>query len=342
MPHSPAKQHDDLRADSIDVLVVGGGAAGAVIAARASENPHLRVVLLDAGPDYARASDLPEDLRNGHDNSYVDHDWKLRYQPSGARTDRFPRGRVTGGSSAVNTTIALRGIPADFDHWASLGNPEWAWPRVLEAHNRSERDLDFGSEPYHGDGGPISVRRWTPDELTPPQAAFIEAAVSAGFPRCDDVNAPDAVGVGPMAMNKLGRLRISTAIGYLSAARFRDNLTIRPDTTVARVLTERTAAGLRAIGVETTEGERITARLVVLSAGAILTPGVLVRSGIGRREELDRLGIDPVAIVGGVGANLADHPALAVLLVPRFPEFCRPELPLVQTICRYTGRGSDA
>ncbi len=299
------------------------------------------MVLLDAGPDYSLASDLPDDLRNGHDNSYVDHDWKLRYEPSGERSDRFPRGRVTGGSTAVNTTIALRGIPADFDHWASLGNPEWAWPNVLEAHNRSERDLDFGTEPYHGDAGPISVRRWTPDELTPPQAAFIEAAVAAGFPRCDDVNAPDAVGVGPMAMNKLGRLRISTAIGYLASARFRDNLTICPDTTVARVLIERTASGVRATGVETAGGERIQARLVVLSAGAILTPGLLVRSGIGRREELDRLGIDAVAVVDGVGANLADHPALAVLLVPKFPEFCGPELPLVQTICRYTGRGSD-
>ena len=203
----------------LDVLVIGGGAAGAVVAARASENPRHNVMLIDAGPDYATATDLPDDLRNGHDNSYDDHDWKLRYQPSGERSDRFPRGRVTGGSTAVNTTIALRGIPADFDHWASLGNPEWAWDRVLAAHNRSERDLDFGGESYHGDAGPISIRRWADDELVPTQAAFIEAAVAAGFPECADVNAPDAVGVGPMAMNKLGRLRISTAIGYLSSAR---------------------------------------------------------------------------------------------------------------------------
>ena len=317
-----------------------------MIAARASENPQLEVMLIDAGPDYATAAELPDDLRNGHDNSYVDHDWGLRYHPSGERTDRFPRGRVTGGSSAVNTTIALRGIPSDFDHWASLGNPEWAWEHVLAAHKRSERDLDFGAADHHGDAGPISVRRWTEDELIPTQAAFIQAALAAGFPPCADVNAPDAVGVGVMAMNKLGRLRISTAIGYLASARFRENLTIlgsTPDreTTVARVLTERTASGVRATGVETVGGERIHARLVVLCAGAVLTPGILVRSGIGRRDELDRLGIGPVAVVAGVGANLADHPALAVLLEPTFPEFCAPALPLVQTICRYTGEGSD-
>jgi choline dehydrogenase len=332
---------DETETD-IDVLVIGAGAAGAVVAARASEDPRRRVMLLDAGPDYTTAGDLPDDLRNGHQNSIVDHDWKLRYSPSGERRDHFPRGRVTGGSSAVNTTIALRGIPADFDHWAELGNPAWAWEHVLAAHNRLERDLDFGSEDHHGDAGPISVRRWTQSELVPSQAAFIEAAVAAGFPACDDVNAPDAVGVGTMAMNKLGRLRISTAVGYLSAARFRDNLSIRADTTVARILVERTSAGgLRATGVETVAGRRIRARLVVVSAGAILTPGVLVRSGIGRADELARLGLDPLAVVPGVGANLSDHPALPVLLEPRFPEMCDPGLPLVQTICRYTGAGSD-
>ncbi len=321
-----------------DIVVVGAGAAGAVIASRASEDPHRSVLLLDAGPDYAVAAELPEDLRNGHDNSYVDHDWGLSYQPLTGRNDRFPRGRVTGGSTAVNTTIALRGTPADYDEWAAFGNPGWAWNDVLPAFNRLERDLDFGAEPHHGDAGPISIRRWTDEELVPTQAAFVEAAVNHGFDRCADVNAPDAVGVGPMAMNKLGRLRISTAIGYLASARFRDNLTIRANTLVQRVVVE----GGRAVGVETAAGERISARLVVVSSGAIHTPGVLVRSGIGDAAELSSLGIEPSAIVPGVGANLADHPALAILLKPKFPEFCAPELPLVQTICRYTSEGSSS
>ena len=322
-----------------DVVIVGAGAAGAVVAARASEDPHRSVLLLDAGPDYPVAAELPEDLRDGHDNSYVDHDWGLRYTPvNDRRDDRFPRGRVTGGSSAVNTTIALRGTPADYDEWASLGNPAWSWASVLPAFNRLERDLDFGAEPYHGDAGPISIRRWTDDELVPTQAAFIQAAVEQGFPACDDVNAPDAIGVGAMAMNKLGRLRISTAVGYLSTARHRANLTIQPDTTVNRLVIENG----RAVGAETTSGDWISARLVVVSAGAVHTPGVLVRSGVGERSELDRLGISRVAEVPGVGANLADHPALAVTMKPKFPELCAADLPLVQTICRYTSGGSES
>jgi len=321
-----------------DIVVVGAGAAGAVVAARASEDPARSVLLLDAGPDYPVAQELPSDLRNGHDNSYTAHDWGLSYSPLTGRSDRFPRGRVTGGSSAVNTTIALRGIPADFDEWAELGNPAWSWEQVLPAFNRLERDLDHGSEPYHGDAGPISIRRWTAEELVPTQAAFIEAAKSHGFPSCDDVNAPDAVGVGAMAMNKLGRLRISTAIGYLSAARFRANLTIQSDTMVNRVTIENG----KAAGVETTDGQQVKARLVVVSAGAIHTPGVLVRSGIGSAQELARLGLATTAVLEGVGNNLSDHPALAVMMTPKYPEFCAPELPLVQTICRYTTPGSTS
>ena len=329
---------DEVAKRSWDVVIVGAGAAGAVVAARTSEDWNRSVLLLDAGPDYAVASELPDDLRNGHDNSYVDHDWGLRYQPTAKRDDRFPRGRVTGGSSAVNTTIALRGIPADYDEWASLGNPAWAWSNVLPAFNRLERDLDYGAAPYHGDSGPISIRRWNDDELVPTQAAFIDAALEHGFPACDDVNAPDAIGVGKMAMNKLGRLRISTALGYLSAARYRDNFTVLPGSTINRVVIENG----RAVGVETTTGHRISARVVVVSAGAVHTPGVLVRSGVGDPDELALLGIESIAAVPGVGANLSDHPALAVMLKPKFPEFCAPELPLVQTICRYTSESSRA
>ncbi|MEM7324283.1 MAG: GMC family oxidoreductase N-terminal domain-containing protein [Actinomycetota bacterium] len=340
----PGSQADweEIRRVTWDVVVVGGGAAGAVVAARASENPHLRVLLIEAGPDYEDPSAVPDDLRNGHRNSLVDHDWALRYQPTAsARPTPFPRGRVTGGSTAVNTTIALRGIPADYDHWAALGNPEWSWDRVLPAFNRLERDLDHGDQPHHGDAGPITVRRWQHDELVPTQAAFIDAARSLGHPPCEDVNAPDAYGVGVMAMNKLGRVRISTAVGYLAPARIRDNLTIVADTLAVRV----TSKNGRATGVEVQDknGRRSTvpARLVVVSTGAVHTPGVLVRSGIGDAEELAALGIEPVATMPGVGANLSDHPALLVAMTCTAPELCSPDLPLVQTISRYTSDGSE-
>ncbi len=343
--------------DRYDVVVVGAGAAGAVVAARVSEDPDRRVCLLEAGPDYPLAAALPADLADGHDNSYTAHDWGVSYTPVQARaerTDRFPRGRVTGGSTAVNTTIALRGTPADYDGWAAAGNPAWAWADVLASFNRLERDLDFGAAAHHGDSGPISIRRFTPAELVPTQAAFLEACSEAGHPACADVNAPDAVGAAVMAVNKLGRLRISTAIGYLSAARYRPNLHIEAGATVRRVLFDRH----RAIGVEleppssrtavptgmevgAAGGRRIAADLVVLCAGAVHTPGVLVRSGIGSRDELDRLGIDPLHVSEGVGAALQDHPALAVVCLARFPELCAPELPLVQTITRYTAAGSD-
>ena len=339
--------------EKFDVLIVGAGTAGAVVAARVSEDPHRRVALLEAGPDYPVAGELPADLVDGHDNSYTAHDWGLDYTPVSARaerTDRFPRGRVTGGSTAVNTTIALRGTPLDYDHWASLGNDEWAWDKVLTSFNRLERDLDFGAAAYHGDAGPISVRRFGESELVPTQAAFLEACAAAGHPRCDDVNAPDAVGAAVMAVNKLGRLRISTAIGYLAAARYRPNLHLEADATVRRVCFDERrrvtgvelAARPAAPGRPAEPARRVDADLVVLCAGAVHTPGLLVRSGIGSREELDLLGIDAVRVAPGVGAGLQDHPALAVVCLAKFPEFCAAELPLVQTITRYTASGSES
>lgn len=329
-------------AEVSDVVIVGAGSAGAVVAARVSEDPNRTVLLIDAGPDYPLAADLPDDLRDGRDNSYVDHDWGLAYSPTvDGREGPFPRGRVVGGSSAVNTAIALRPAPEDCARWAELGNPEWAWDRVLPALRRLERDLDFGHEPHHGDAGPITIRRHPPDELVPTHQAFLDAADRLGYDACPDANHPTALGAGPQPMNKLGRLRVSVAIGYLAPARHRDNLRILGGRRCRRVLVE---AG-RAVGVEveTADGavEVHRARLVVVSAGAVHTPGVLVRSGIGDRRELDRLGIDVVADVPGVGAGLQDHPAVAVVARLRDPSLAAPDLPLIQTILRSTAPGSE-
>jgi choline dehydrogenase len=327
--------------DIPDVVVIGAGSSGAVVAARASEDPHRTVLLLEAGPDYPVLRDTPYDLVNSHNNSYTAHDWGFAYQPTAAgRVVPFPRGRVTGGSSAVNTTIALRGVPEDYDGWAAEGNPEWAWERVLPAFNRLERDLDFGHEPYHGDAGPITIRRYRPDELAPAHHAFLEAARALGYPDCPDANDPASWGSGPHPMNKLGRLRISTAIGYLAPARARPNLEIRANSPIRRLVIEKG----RVVAAEVERGgesELVRGRLFVLCAGAIMSPTILMRSGIGPADDLQRLSIEVVRNVPAVGANLCDHPALAVVATVRDPAIADPDQPIVQTILRYTAPGSD-
>lgn len=327
--------------EQYDVLVIGAGSSGAVVAARASEDPHRSVLLVEAGPDYPVLEHLPFDLVNSHNNSYTAHDWGFAYQAtSEGRQAPFPRGRVTGGSSAVNTTIALRGMPEDHDSWAAAGNTEWAWEKVLPAFKRLERDLDFGDRPYHGDAGPISIRRYAWDELTQVHQAWLEAADMLGYPYCEDANDPDGWGAGPHPMNKLGRLRVSTAIGYLSAARARPNLRIMAETHTRRLLVE----GGRVAGVEVERQgavEVLRAKLVVLCAGSLQSPAILMRSGLGPSDELARHGIESIRAIEGVGRNLSDHPALAVSVRAKDPSLLDADQPIVQTIMRYTAEGSD-
>ncbi len=324
-----------------DVIVVGAGSAGCAAAARASENPELNVLLVEAGPDYSDLAATPYDLVNGHNNSYTAHDWGFAHNPVQGRETIFPRGRVVGGSSAVNTTIALRGMPEDFAEWASFGLTEWDWKGVLPAYRRLERDLDFGEAPFHGDAGPISIRRIPREQMSVQHQAFFEAAKALGYPDCPDANDPDSWGAGPMPLNKLGRLRVSCAVGYLAPARIRPNLTIRPDTLAIRAVIENG----KCVGVEVRnpggETDVLRARLVVLSAGAIMTPGILMRSGIGPRAELEALSIPVARDLRGVGKNLSDHPALAVTLTPKDEAMVGRDQPIIQSILRYTAPGSS-
>ncbi len=324
-----------------DILVIGAGSAGCVVAARASEDPNRSVLLLESGPDYTNLADTPFDLKNANNNSYTDHDWQLSYAPTAGRDVAFPRGRVVGGSSAVNTTIALRGMPEDYEEWAALGNEAWAWDRVLPAFCRLERDLDFGAAPYHGDAGPISIRRHRHEELLPQHQAFLESATALGYAECPDANDPQSHGAGPQPMNKLGRLRISCAIGYLAPAHARANLTVRARCHVRRLVFESGRCVGAEIDREDGEREIVRAKLTVLCAGAILSPAILMRSGLGPARQLEAHGIDVLADVPGVGANLRDHPALSVVCTVRGGAVINHDAPLIQTILRYTARGSD-
>jgi choline dehydrogenase len=303
--------------DQFDDIIVGAGSAGIPLAARLSADPARRIALIEAGPDYRSTTETPGDLLDGNEMSLVDHDWRFVADLLPTRPTRYFQGKVAGGSSAVGNTIAIRGNPEDYDEWAAAGNPEWAWSKVLPYFVALENDLDFDGY-FHGHEGPTPIRRWRPGELTPVNQSFFEACTAAGIPRTDDHNHPASTGVGPAPSNrKDGRMRVSTAMAYLSAeVRARENLTIMPDTVVSRVgLDEGVVRGVEVLTGSAT-GE-LRARRVILAAGAVCSPAIRRRSGIGPEDDLRRLGIDVRLHLPGVGAGLTDQARSGVFMVPK-------------------------
>ena len=300
-----------------DIIVVGAGSAGCAVAARLSENPAIRVVLLEAGGDDTnRWIHIPLGFGKTFADPSVNWCYETEPDPGAAgRRVYWPRGKVLGGSSSINGMVYIRGQAEDFDYWRQLGNAGWSSADVLPYFKRAEHQVRGGDE-YHGVGGPLCV---SDVERHPIAEAFIAAAVDLGFPRNDDFNGKDQDGVGYHQTTTRNGRRCSTAVGYLRPAMRRGNLRVITEALTEKILFD----GRRAVAVQFRRGaELVTARAtreIVLCGGAINSPQLLLLSGVGPQQQLASFGIPIVHALPGVGQSLQDHYSAPVKLKARLP-----------------------
>ena len=327
-----------------DVIVVGGGSAGSVVAARMAEDPDTTVLLLEAGTDYPDLANLPEDIQNGHTRTAEDerseHNWALRGTITEEQGEiHVAQGKVIGGGGSINGQVFLRGIPQDFDDWASWGNEEWSYTKVLPYFRKAETDLDIKDD-FHGTDGPLPISRKVGETWPVIQSAFHTACLQNGFDTTDDMNGVEPTGVGVVPMNNQKGVRMSTAITHLAPMRHHLNLTIRGNVFARKILIE----NRQVTGVEVESGGEVftvESNKVVISAGALKSPHILMLSGIGPKDQLDEYGIDVLQNTPGVGANLRNHPISPISFKVKEGIKLQPDASGVRIALRYTAKGSD-
>ena len=300
-----------------DYVVVGAGTAGCVLASRLSEDRETRVALIEAGPmDRHPLIHIPAAV--GAAIGRPGLNWRFTTVPQqhlSGRSIAIPRGHVVGGSGSINGMVYFRGHPTDFDEWAAAGNPGWSYREVLPYFLRSENNESYPDSVYHSRGGPMNVKHIKrPNPMMP---AFLAAMQAMGFQRNDDLNGANSEGYGARQGTILNGRRVSTASAYLRPASGRSNLKILTDTRASSVVIE---SG-RAVGIDLLRSgstQRLGARReVIVTCGAILSPQLLMLSGIGDQEHLRTAGITVRHHLPGVGANYHDHLAVAVLMEMR-------------------------
>jgi len=327
-----------------DVVIVGGGAAGSVLASRLAENENTSILVLEAGPDYPDPHNIPDEIKYGG-TRYAEaqdskHNWALRGTITEEQGEiHVAQGHVIGGGSSINGQAMQRGLPEDFEAWAALGNDEWSYTKVLPFFRKSEHDLDIRDD-FHGTDGPMPVRRRQSGPIPDIQRAFREALLQDGYNTVDDTNGSNPAGIGVAPSNNLDGMRMSAAMTFLAPVRHRLNLTVRGGVAVRKILIE----DQKAVGVEAESGGEvfnIEAERVVLCSGAIRSPQLLMLSGIGAADQLKEFGIPLVNDLPGVGRHLWNHLSSHIAFKVKDGITLSGEADAVHYSLHYTAEGSD-